>query len=299
METIQVIIEQKAGDINFNFEEMKQYLSERLEEYKTAIFTDESIKSAKAYTALLRKEQGAFKSRITEVKKIYMKPFDDFKEKADELVRLYDEPILFIDGQVKDYEKRRKEEKAKEIRKIYEELVPVGIKEYIPLEKIYNSKWENATYTKANVRKEISEVSASVEEAVKTINGMASDVGSKALAMYKQDLSLSNVVAYINNYERQKAEILLLEQERKRVEEEARIRREERERIVAEQQMAQQMEEAVEKAKEETAKEVFDSLTPEFSGATFVCAYRLMLTEDSKEKLEMYMDSVGIEWELE
>ena len=297
MENMQVVIEQKAGVVQFNFEEMKQFLNNQLEEYRGAVFTDDSIVCAKKCTAALRKEQAAFKSRISEVKKEYMKPFDAFKEKADELVRLYDEPISFIDGQVKDFEERRKAEKREVIKAIYEEMA-ADVSDYIPLDKIYNPKWENATYKKNDIKKDIHGLAESVRQAVETICGMESEACEKALQMYKQDLNLAGAVTYINNYERQKAEILQKEQERKRAEEEERIRREERERIAAEQQAEQEKAEAVASAREQAAQEVIEELTPELSGGTNLYEYRMSLTEDAKTKLEMYLDSVGIEWEL-
>lgn len=298
MENLQVVINQTAGTISMNFEEMKSFLNQRLEEYKGAVFTDDSIKSAKSCTAQLRKEQSALKSRITEVKKEYMQPFDNFKEKADELVRLYDEPILFIDGQVKAYEERRKSEKREEIKVIYSELAQ-EVSEYIPLEKIYNSKWENVTYKKSDIKKEIYDLVVSTKQAIETINGMESEACEKALLMYKQDLSLTNAITYINNYERQRAEILLKEQERKRREEEERIRREEREKIEAAQQAEREKAIAVEEAKEQAVQEMIESLTPDdFTSKTNLYEYRMALNNDMKEKLEMYLDSVGIDWEL-
>lgn len=307
MESTQIIINSQSGEISFNFEEMKQFLNSRLEEFRGAIFTDDSIKSAKKYTAELRKEQTAFRNRIGDVKKEYMVPFEEFKLKADELVRLYDEPITFIDGQVKDFEERRKKEKRKTINGIYAE-VAADISDYIPLEKIYNSKWENTTFKRNDIVKEITEISQSARQAVETISAMNSESCEKALSMYRQDLSLANAIAYINNYERQKAEILLKEQERRRLEEAERIRREERERIEAEQRAERnrieaeqraerEKQEAVEAAKEEAANEVIEGLTPELEGEANLYEYRISLTDDARIKLEMYLDSVGFEWE--
>lgn len=309
MENVQVIVNQEVGKIDLNFEEMKQFLEARLEEYKTAVFSDESIKDAKKYVAYLRKEQQALKSRITNVKKEYMQPFEDFKKKADALVLLYDEPIDFINGQVKDYEECRKAERRARISEIYESTVPEDLKEYIPLSKIFNDKWENATFKEKDIKQEIITVSDSVSAAVSTIKGMQSDSVPKALAMYKNDLSLSSAISYINNYETQKAEILRKEQERQRQEEIERIRREERERLEAEQRAREEQEAikrkaeeekiaAVEAAREEAAQEVIDSLIPDVEGETSLYEYRMSLTADQKEKLEMYLDSVGIEWEM-
>lgn len=289
----EVLVTQELGEVNFNFEEMKEYLNQRVEEYRNAVFTDESIKFAKSCVAQLRKEQTAFKSRITETKKEFMKPFDEFKKKADELVALYDEPINFINGQVEDYERRRKAEKKEAIVNLYNELV-TELNEYIPLEKIYNPKWENVTYKLADIKKEIVEVATSVEEAVKTIEGMDSEAAPKALELYKRDLSLTNAISYISNYERQKAEILLREQEKRKQEEIEKAREEERKRIAEEARQA----EIIEEAKEQARAEVIDSLSvmPEEQTKDYI--YSISLGEESKKSLEMYLDSIGVAWEI-
>lgn len=55
---------------------------------------------------------------------------------------------------------------------------------------------------------------------------------------------------------------------------------------------------AVERAREEAAQEVIDSFIPDADAETSLYEYRIALSADAKEKLEMYMDSVGIEWEM-
>lgn len=300
MENLQVLINQEAGKISFNFEEMKSFLMDRLEEYRGAVFTDDSIVAAKKYVASLRKEQTEFKCRVSEVKKEYMKPFDQFKEKADELVRLYDEPINFIDGQVKDFEQRRKADKRAEIQNVFNELQD-DIKEYVTLEKIYNPKWENATYKIKDVINDISEIAVSVRNDVNTIKGMNSDAVESALELYKSNRNLSDAISYINSYERQKLEIIRREEEKRKREEEERIRREEREKIAAEMKMAEMEKRADEEKRavaEQAAAEAIESFIPDISGGSNLYEYRMSLTEDAKSKLEMFLDSVGIEWEL-
>lgn len=293
MDETRAIIKQEQGSISWNFEQMKGYLNSTLEEYRTAVFTDASIPVAKKVVASLRKDQKEFKSRITEVKKEYMKPFDEFKSKADELVSLYDEPIAVINGQISDFEERRKEQKCCRIRSLYEENVSVDMEAYIPLSKIYNPKWENATFSEKEIAKEMTAINTSTEQAVATIQGMHSDAVPRALEMYRQDLSLANAIAYVNGYEAQKAEILRQEQERQRRAEIERVRHEERERMEAERKAAEEKAVAVEQAKQE----VVDILTPVESGDTRTYTYRLTLSEEGKDKFEMYLDSVGIEWE--
>lgn len=312
MENIQAVITQQAGKIECNFEQVEKGIRERLAEYEGVVFTEDSKIYAKKEITGLRKEQGNLKDNLRDAKKTYMAPWDAFESRAKGLIALYDRPINLIDGQVKDFEAKRIAEKKQLIEQIYLETA-IELKEYIPLEKIYNPKWENATTRGKAIREEIQSLAASTRQAVETIRGMHSEAEEAALKIYKGNLSLAEAIDHINSYELQKQEIIAREAERKRQTEEEHIRREERERLAAEQRAQaereaaaralQQAEEekvaAVELAREEAAQEVVDSLVPELEGETRTYEYRMELTDDAKSKLEMYLDSVGIEYETE
>ena len=304
-------ITQKNGEIVCDFESAKQYLKERLDVYNGVVFTEDMKQEAKKTVADLRKEKKAFIDRVKEVKEEYMVNFNLFYDKASELIDMYDEPILFINKQVEEYEKKRIEEKKAYIKHLYDEYVADDehLAEYLPLEKIYNPKWENATTTRKAICAEMVEHKEKAKQAITAITEMHSDVEEIALKMYKDTFDLTKCILYINQHEKQKAEILAREQERIRREEEERIRREEREKIEAERRaqeekeaLLRQAEEekqmAVEIAREETAKEVIEGLIPSVEGASELYEYRIALTKDAKAKLEMYMDSVGIDWEM-
>lgn len=309
MGSIQAVITQESAVVSCNFEQVKEAIRERLAQYEGAEFTEESKVFAKKEVASLRAEKKTFQDNLRTEKKKYMEPWDNFEAQAKELIAMYDKPIDLINGQVQAFEEKRIKEKKQLILQLYTEQIQEDLREYIPLERIYNPKWENATMNKKKISEELAGLCQSTRGAVDTIQGMNSEAVDKALEMYKRDLSLSNAVAYINNYERQKQEILIKEQERRRKEEEECIRREEREKILAEQRAQAEKEAAlrkaeeekaaaVEQAREEAAQEVIEGFIPEESGEAELYEYRISLTSDAKEKLEMYMDSIGIEWEL-
>ena len=308
MENNVVVITQKSGVINCDFEAGKKYLQERLAEYKGVIFTEDTKVAAKATVANLRKEKKAFTDRVKEVKVEYMAPFETFTVQAMELANMYDEPIKFINSQIEEFEKKRVEEKKALIQQLYEECIG-DMADILPLSKIYNSKWENATFTQKGIREELVNRKIEVKKAIEAIKEMHSEVEEIALNMYKEYFDLTKCILYINNHERQKAEILAQEQERIRREEEARIRREEREKMEAERRAQEEKEAALRKAEEEknaaveaarteAAQEVIESFIPNSAGVANLYEYRCSLTVDEKKKLERFMDSVGIDWEL-
>lgn len=299
-----VVVTQQSGVIRCDFESAKAYLRGRLAEYNGVLFTEDTKAAAKRTVADLRKEKKAFADRVKEVKAEYIKPFEVFFEQASELMDMYDEPINFINAQIEEFEKKRVEEKKQLICQIYDELIG-DMADFLPLSKIYNSKWENATTSNTSIRKDIMTRKEDAKNAIAAIKAMNSEVEELALNMYKESFDLTRSILYINQHEQQKAQILAREQERIRREEEERIRREERERMENERKLEEAKKRAesekaaaVEAAKKEAAQEVIEGLIPSVEGETSLYEYRIALTEDAKKKLEMYMDSVGIDWEL-
>ena len=131
--------------IDWNHEALKAQLAIRLEKYNGLIITEDTIKEGKADKANLNKLREAVEGERKRVKKIVMQPYTDFERKAKELVALIDEPIAAIDSQLKEFEEQRKEAKKDEIQQAYDAIVPENLREVIPLDRIFDARWLNAT----------------------------------------------------------------------------------------------------------------------------------------------------------
>ena len=290
----EIIIKQTAGAIDANFDEAKAYLSSQLEQYKGIVFTEDSKKEAKATVADLRKKKKEFGDRVKEVKREFMIPLDEFLGKANELSAMFDEPIDFINDQVMRFEAERVAKKKELIKAIYAEIVTEEeLADIVALSSIYDTKWENATTSEKAIREAITAIKEDAVKAITTIKSFNSDMEEKALNMYMDKRDLTACVMYLTDYEKQKAEILEREKAKAREEELERIRAEERERIANEQRVT----EAVAEAVTEAENNIIEAMTPDLEGEAEYYSYNIKLTADGKKKLEMYMDSVGIEYE--
>lgn len=226
MEEIRVNVEQKNGVIGFNFEEIKEKLNSELEIYKNMIFTEESKTEAKKTIASLRKLKKSVNDKKLEVKKSFMIPYTNFEAQVKELDNLIDEPINFINNQVEEFERKRVEEKKALISEIYTEIMAEHVEAsgYLPLQRIYDSKWENATTTKKAITEAIAERADHVEKDLGIIRSMGSEFEDKGIEKYKATLELSNAIEIMNQYQKQKEEILRRQEEeaKRKAEEEAR-----------------------------------------------------------------------------
>ncbi len=309
MKEVTAIITQEKAKVSCNFGQVKEAISETLAEYKGAVFTEDSKAYAKKHVASLRKQKKAFQDNLRDEKEKYMEPWNEFEDQAKELIAMYDDPINLINGQVQAFEEDRIAKKKELISKIYGEMVSAELAEYIPLSRNYNKKWENATTKEKDIRKEIHQLIEKTRQDISMICGMDSDAEKTALGMYKANPDITAAISYINSYERQKQEIIAKEKEKQRREKEERIRQEEREKALVEQRTMEEKEaaarweelekeQAVEQAKKEATQEFIDSLIPDAAEESELYQYRIALSTDAKNKLEMYMDSIGIEWEV-
>lgn len=237
MQEINLLVEQKDGSIETNFEEIKAALAAGLEEYKGMVFTAESQPEAKRTVASLRKLKKAMNDRRIEIKKTFMMPYTNFEAQVKELDKLIDEPIDFISGQIEEFERRRVEAKKAMICEIYTGIMAEHgtVMEYLPLDRIYDSRWENSTTTQKAITEAITAHVEHVEKDLDTIRAMESEFEDKGLAKYKATLELSDAITAMNQYQKQKEEILRrqAEEEQRKAEEEARRAAEEEQRKAA------------------------------------------------------------------
>lgn len=301
MQNLELSVTQQMGVITGNFDAIKAQLESEMSEYKGKTFTEETKKKAKEDLADLRKLKKNVNARKLEVKKDYMKPYDDFEEKVKELICVIDEPIGLIDGQVKEFEEKRIIERKAAIEDLYDETVEEELRDYIPLERIYGDKWTNATTTMKSIREEINLKVMQTRQDITTIKAMKSEKEEEALHLYMNNNNLAHSIQFLTRCEQEKAEILKRrekeEQERRERELEAereRVREEERKRIREE-----------ERLKEEAAKEAIADLkaVDEEKAADLSSSdskrviYTVVATDAELEEIEMALTSLGVYFE--
>ena len=213
---LEVQISRNNGTIDFNFEDLKEALTAELELYKNLVFTVDTKADAKKTVAELRKLKKQISDKRIEVKKLYMQPYTDFEAKVKELDKLINEPIAYISEQIDAFEQKRIEEKRELINEIYLELVSEreDIAGYAELNRVYDSKWENASTSKKTIQEAITSYLDSVDNDIAAIESMESEYEAKALMRYKETGVLSDALLTIRQWEKQKEEILKAEEEK-------------------------------------------------------------------------------------
>lgn len=194
---------QKMEAIKFNYEELKGGLTDSLRKYQNLVYTPENIKEAKDDRATLNALKKSLNDEKIKIKKEFEVPYKDFEDKIKELIELVDKPASEIDKQVKIFEEQEKAKKREAINTIYSENIG-AYADLIPLEKLYDSRWENKTYKETDITKEIQDVVRKADSEVKVIEELKSEFEFQIKDTYFRTLDLGQALIEKQRLEKQK-----------------------------------------------------------------------------------------------
>lgn len=286
---MEIIINQVTSPeaIEFNFDDIKREVSQKVEQYTNLIYTDEQIAEAKHDVADLRKFVKGLSDERIKVKKRCLAPYEAFEAKVKELEAVVNEPIALIDKQVKAYEAKVKAEKAEAIIDFFAENNPF---EWLKFEQIANEKWLNASTSMKSVQEAIVAI---IEQIQKDISMLATlpEFGFEATEVYKTSLDITKAVSEGHRL----AEMQRRKEEQARLKAEQEAQKAEEERLKAESVEAVTAD--VQAIDEETDVMPFedDNFVPSFDTPVAIWrTYKIELTADQKEILEQFLKASGI-----
>ena len=181
--------------IETNFEAVDAYLTEAMAPYTQLVVTEDSIGDAKKTLAALRKLKDGINAQKIAVKREWMKPYTEYEDKAKQLMARVEAGISNIDGQVKDYDARRKEQKMADLEEYFERAcVERGIGVFLTWDSIKNPKWANLGYSQDDAEKEIDEAIDTVEQDISCITERNSPFLAAMLEEYRKSHSLRSAL---------------------------------------------------------------------------------------------------------
>ena len=188
-----------------------------------------------------------------------MIPYEEFEQKAKELVQIIDDVINPISEQIEVFEIKRKQERLDGIKKYFSEI-SAGIEQFISFDDIFTDSMLNSTTTAKSIKETFDSAVENVKKDIETIKSMNSEIETKVLLKYAECKTLSTCVNMVTEHERMKAEILAKQEQERKIAEEKRLA-EEKMRAEIEAKMRAEAEErkiqeAIEKAKEEERRKV-------------------------------------------
>jgi hypothetical protein len=263
--------------IEFNFDELKTELTNRLEKYQNLVYSDDEIKLAKTDRATLNKLLTAIDNKRKEIKTLCLQPYEAFEIKVKELITLISKPITQIDAGIKTFEEKVKSAKKVKIMDIYNENIH-NLKDLVPFEKLFNEKMLNATSKLTTIETEITERINQINTDIDVINGLKSQFELQIKDAYMKDFNLSFAMAEGTRFEEQKKKIEDLEAKKK-----VEVNQEEPKPVIKE------------KIPETIPEEKTVYLDPEL--ITYTLDFRITATKDQILSLKKFLTNNNIKYE--
>lgn len=175
--------------IEFNYEELKGWLTEKAKDYETVVYTDENIADAKKDRAAINKFIKTLNQARIEKKKEFLVPYTEFEVKIKELEGILEEPLHKVDEKIKSYEAKIKAKKVEEIKKIWDKLEKP---EWLQCNQIFDKKWLNATVSLSSIESQLAAKVLDITNKVEWIKSF--DWSFETMALYKKSLNVETAL---------------------------------------------------------------------------------------------------------
>ncbi len=160
--------------IDWNKEEFMELVASITEQYEGLTYTEDQMKSAKVDRARLNAMKKAISDRRIQVKKAVMEPYTKFEAEVSEVTALIDKPIAMIDGQIKEYEDRTKEEKKAALKKHFEEIA-ADLEGILTFDRVFDQRYLNVSVSLNKAKADIQEKVDRVHTDLRSLEGFCEE----------------------------------------------------------------------------------------------------------------------------
>ena len=246
--------------ISWNKDEFMELVASITEQYEGLAYTEDQMKAAKADRARLNAMKKAISDRRIQVKKAVMEPYTKFEAEVSEVTALIDKPIAMIDGQIKEYENRTKEEKKAALKEYFDEIA-ADLEGILTFDRVFDQRYLNVSVSLNKAKTDIKEKVERVHIDLRSLEGFCEEKYlTIAKDVYIRTLNVSDALAEarrLQEFDRK------AEEERLRREEEA-----EEARLAAEAKKAEAKDTETETETAESVTEIPENVTKEAENVT-------------------------------
>ena len=195
---------QELAPIQANLEQIKGYVQGVVAKYQNATYTEEQMKLAKADRAELRHLKEDIDTKRKQVKSAWNAPYLEFESQIKAITALIDEPVALIDGQIKEWEERRKAERRNKLEGVFNQHNPFGA--LLPFENVLEPEMLKMSITDSKATTLLARKMEKVTEEMAQLESLVDpQFRTECVAVYTQTLNLAQAILHANTLKAEKA----------------------------------------------------------------------------------------------
>ena len=288
--------EVRKNVITTNYPEIKARIDEIVAQYKTRAVTLDTLSSAKADRALLRKAQSGIRDVRKEMREAALSTCAEGEQNCKDIDSALEEGVQYLDSRIKDIENAIKEEKRLRLLDYFTKAVG-DMAEWLTFDDCFNPKWLNATYAESTAQADICAAIDRCRADLSAIRALHSDFETTLLDEYTRTRNISAVLVKNETLTRMKA----AEEERRRREAEAAAKYAEQKaacgavRMVSDGDAVREEHSEVGQVIATVEREAFERAVSE-PEPTYTVDFRVYGTAVQLDELRVYMRTKGIRY---
>lgn len=188
---------QPLPPVEWNYEAVKQWISDGLAAYEGRVYTEDTVAEAKRDRANLNKLSKAIEDKRKELKSVYLTPYNSFEAQAKELVAMIKKQSDAIDAQVKAYDQKRRDEKLEKIKtELYAPMIG-DLAELVPYQRLHDPKWLNVTVSMGAVSEALAEKIERITAGLTALDKLSlpEDVAGDVKSVFLRNFDLAEAIA--------------------------------------------------------------------------------------------------------
>lgn len=188
---------QPLPPVEWNYAEVRQWVSDGLAAYQGRVYTEDTVAEAKRDRANLNKLSKAIDAKRKELKAVYLTPYSEFEAQARELVSMIDQQAREIDAQIKTYDRQRREEKLEKIKtELYAPLIG-DLAALVPYERLHDPKWLNVTVSMTAISEALAEKIERITAGLTALDKLSlpEDVAGDVKSVFLRNFDLAEAIA--------------------------------------------------------------------------------------------------------
>lgn len=195
---------QELAPIQANLDQIKEYVLGVVAKYQNASYTDEQMKLAKADRAELRHLKEDIDTKRKQVKAAWNAPYLAFETQIKEITALIDEPVALIDGQIKEWEERRKAERRNKLEGVFNQFNPFG--ELLHFENVVEPEMLKMSITDSKattlLARKLEKITGEMAQLESVVDPQ---FRTECVAVYTKTLNLAQAILHANTLKAEKA----------------------------------------------------------------------------------------------
>ena len=200
---------QPLPPVEWNYPEIKQWVSDGLAKYQGIVYDESQMPIAKRDRANLNKLAETIDAKRREMKALYLQPYMDFEAQAKELTAMIKEVSDAIADQVKASDERRKQEKLEKIKAdLYAPMID-GLGELVPYERLHDPRWLNVTCSVNTIGTELAKKIENIVAGLDAIDkmGLSAEMTARVKSVFLRNFDLAAAISEKERIEKEQANL--------------------------------------------------------------------------------------------